>query len=227
MSLKNILTESTESGDEVTLTPDEFRQIANEAFVSGFADIRLPKFMDRDKMFEEIVDAFFHLHSLGELDELRSSWDAREYNGDPELMAYGFLSWVEEKFNDMFRGVETTAMIARLISLDNPNELNAEDLGRHWTIPVKRVFDEDFILSIEGSSEDRDFGDEDSLYVIVGELDPRHLNFPFDTNFYFNDENEVNLNGFHGNLFKWLAVCRYNDVDSHNPKNSKILKQLI
>lgn len=215
MSLKNILTESESEYDDIL-------QDALDAFTREFEQSRFPSALDKDKLFASAEEAFLNLFRTEEFEELRAEWDPNDYDGDPERIAVGFVEWLSFKTTKMFGGVGDTAFIARVLKMGDIAQLNQEELGYHWTIPVRNIYEEDFFLSI-----DLDYSDEDKLYVLLAEVDINDLGYDIQEWFLFNDENEVGIMAFRDHRIKWLAVCRYNDVDSDNPKNSKILKQLI
>jgi hypothetical protein len=199
---------------------DDLLAIGTKALLETWKTIDIPSALNKNRLMKDYIKSFWKLYKDDEFLDHRIYWEALDeevLDNDIQSVVDHYASWYQRSINRMFSNLGSTSLIARVVKLDSLEELK-EDFGVHWTIPVSNAFHDDFLLSIN-------IADDGDLYVLLAEVPTDQIQPHAMDMFLFGDEQEVGVMHPIFPKIKWCVICRYHDVDTTNPKNSKVLKQ--
>ena len=118
----------------------------------------------------KILNKSFNL-TLDDVEYIYSDWDVEMLDIDEQDdLKNTIVNFMKTGFsvdsNGKLLGVENfpeTIKLYRLIQVDNPNKINIDNLGIHWTLNKKTLYNDNFLGQIGIS-----FDSDEDLYIIEG-----------------------------------------------------------
>jgi len=124
-----------------------------------------------------ILNKSFNL-TLDDVEYIYSDWDIEMLDiEEQDDLKNAIINFMKTDFsmdnNDKLLGVENfpeTIKLYRLIQVDNPNNINIDNLGIHWTLNRKTLYNDNFLGQIGIS-----FDSKEDLYIIEGVFNKKQI----------------------------------------------------
>lgn len=126
----------------------------------------------------KILNKSFNL-TLDDVEYIYSDWDVDMLDTDEQDdLKNTIINYMKTDFsvdsNGKLLGVENfpeTIKLYRLMQVDNPNNINIDNLGIHWTLNKKTLYNNNFLGQIGIS-----FDSDEDLYIIEGVFHKKQVN---------------------------------------------------